>query len=70
MIFIGMLLMVLGSFSGLNGASGGAVILIGPIPIVMGVSPESGVLLVVVGLAVLLTITSLIVFLVMRRIIG
>lgn len=66
LIFIGMLLMVLGSFSGLNGA-GGAVILIGPIPIVMGFSPESSFLLVVVALAVLLTIASLIVFLLMRR---
>jgi uncharacterized protein (TIGR00304 family) len=60
-IFIGMLLMALGSISnnGSGNVSGGGVILIGPIPILLGVGPYSGVL---VGLAVVLTIFALIFF--------
>jgi uncharacterized membrane protein len=63
-IFIGMLLMSLGSVSNLNGVSGGAVILIGPIPIVLGSGPNS---LPLIAMGVILTVLSLFLYLVLRR---
>ena len=56
-VFIGVLLIVLGSISNLGNVSGGAIILIGPFPIVLGGGPYSFEL---VELAVIL-------FLVVRR---
>lgn len=63
-IFIGTMLIALGSMSNLGSVSGGAVILIGPIPIVLGGGPYSFEL---VELAVVLTIVTLILFLLVRR---
>ncbi len=63
-IFIGMVLMTLGSLSNINGVSGGAVILIGPIPIVLGTGPYSVAL---IALAAVLTIFALVYFFVLRR---
>jgi len=63
-IFIGMLLIALGSMSNLGNVSGGAVILIGPIPIVLGVGPYSFEL---VEIAVVLTIVAVIAFLLVRK---
>jgi uncharacterized membrane protein len=63
-IFVGMLLMAFGSLSNLNGASGGAIILIGPIPIILGGGPYSVVL---IALAAVLTILGLVLFILRRR---
>ena len=63
-IFIGALLIALGSMSNLGNTSGGAIILIGPIPIIIGGGPYS---LELVELAVVLTIAAIILFLVLRR---
>lgn len=64
MIFIGMLLMTIGSLTSPGGVSGGAVILIGPIPIILGAGPYS---LAMIALAAVLTVSALAVFLVLRR---
>ena len=63
-IFIGALLITLGTMSNLGNASGGAVILIGPIPIILGGGPYSFEL---AELAVVLTIVAIILFLTVRR---
>jgi len=64
-IFIGMLLLVFGSISSLTqGSSGGAVILIGPIPIILGNSSNS---LMLVAIGAVLTVITLAFFLVLRR---
>jgi uncharacterized membrane protein len=62
-IVVGALLMTLGSIQNLSGSSG-AVILIGPIPIVLGAGPYSYAL---IGLAVALTVLALIFFVALRR---
>jgi uncharacterized membrane protein len=65
LVFIGMVVMMIASFSQGHGAtSGGAVILIGPIPIILGSGPESTWL---IALAVIITIIALVVFLFTRR---
>jgi len=53
------LLMTLGSLSNIESISGGAVILIGPIPIVFGTGPYSVAL---IALAAVLTIFAVIFF--------
>jgi len=63
-IFIGMLLMAFGSLSNQGGVSGGAIILIGPIPIILGNGPYSVGL---ITLAAVLTVAALVLFLVLRR---
>ena len=63
-IFIGVLLIAVGSMSNLGGASSGAVILIGPIPIILGAGPYSFELIV---LSVALTIVAIVLFLFVRR---
>ena len=64
-IFIGMLLLVLGSISSLTqGTSGGAVILIGPIPIILGGGSNS---LLLVAIGAVLTVITLTFFLILRR---
>jgi uncharacterized membrane protein len=50
--------------SNLGGASGGAVILIGPIPIILGAGHYSFDL---VALSVILTIVAIVVFLFLRK---
>ena len=65
MIAIGTLLMTLGSMTGSNGGfSGGAVILIGPIPIIIGAGPNSVEL---IALAAVLTIVAVGFYLLNRR---
>jgi uncharacterized membrane protein len=58
-IFIGTLLVALGSISNLGGVSSGGVILIGPIPIILGGGPYS---LVLAALSVILTIVVVVFF--------
>jgi uncharacterized membrane protein len=64
-ITIGMMLMVLGSFIGSGGGvSGGAVIFIGPIPIILGSGPYS---VAMIALAAILTVSALAFYLLFRR---
>jgi uncharacterized membrane protein len=63
-IFVGMLLMAFGSVSNLGRVNGGTIILIGPIPIILGSGPYSVVLIV---LATVLTIAGLVFLLLLRR---
>ena len=63
-IFVGALLIAVGSMSNMGTASGGAVILIGPIPIILGGGPYSFELIV---LSVALTIVAVVLFLFVRR---
>jgi len=63
-VFIGVLLVALGSMANPGSVSGGAVILIGPIPIILGGGPYSFEL---VGMAVVLTVVVAVLFLIMRR---
>lgn len=65
-IFIGVLLITLGSLSNLNlnGVSSGAIILIGPIPIVLGAGQYSFAL---VALGIFLTVFVLLFFLFLRK---
>jgi len=62
-VFIGVLLIALGSLTSGN-LSGGAIILIGPIPIILGGGPNS---IVLVEIAAVLTIAAIILFLLLRR---
>jgi uncharacterized membrane protein len=65
MIVIGMLLITVGSITGSgSGVSGGAVILIGPIPIILGTGPYAFEMIVV---ATVLTVLALGFFLLVRR---
>jgi uncharacterized membrane protein len=63
-IVIGTLLIALGSMSNSGNVSRGAVILIGPIPIIIGAGPYAFEL---VELAVVLTIVAIILFLLVTR---
>lgn len=63
-IFVGMLLIAFGSVSNFGGVSGGTIILIGPIPIILGSGPYSVALIV---LATILTIAGLVFVLLLRR---
>lgn len=63
-IFIGMLFMAFDSLSNRGGVGGGAIILIGPIPIILGSGPYSVGL---ITLAAVLTVAALVLFLVLRR---
>ena len=62
-IFIGITVMVIASFFGPE-FSGGGVIFIGPVPIVFGTGPDSGLLIVI---SLILAITMLVLILIMRR---
>jgi uncharacterized membrane protein len=64
MIFAGMILMALASFTQGQATSGGAVILVGPIPIILGSGPGSAWLIV---LGAILTIATVAFFLLSRR---
>ena len=64
MIFAGMILMMLASFTQSGSMSGGAIVLIGPIPIVLGSGPESAWLIL---LGAVFTIVTLAFFLLSRR---
>ena len=63
-IFVGMLLVALGSVGNLGSSSSGAIILIGPIPIILGSGPYAMPL---IALSVGLTIVALVFFLMLRR---
>jgi uncharacterized membrane protein len=63
-IFVGILLMSLGSLSNLNSTSSGAIILVGPIPIVLGNGPYSFPL---IALAAGFTVFAAVFFLLLRR---
>ncbi len=65
LVLIGMVVMMIASFTQGHGTtSGGAVILIGPIPIVLGNGPESAWL---IALAVMITAIALVASLLARR---
>ena len=64
-MFIGMLLMAVGSTSGLKNVGAGGAILIGPIPILLAGGPYSAVPVILAGL---LTVVSVAVFLLIRSI--
>jgi uncharacterized membrane protein len=65
LVIIGILVMMIASFTQGHGqTSGGAVILIGPIPIILGSGPESTWL---IALAAIITVIALVVFLLTRR---
>ncbi len=63
-IFIGMLLMAFSSLSNGGGVTGGAIILIGPIPIILGSGPYSAPL---IALGAVVTIATLVYLLLLRR---
>lgn len=63
-IFVGTLLIALGSVPNSGTSSTGAVILIGPIPIILGTGPYSFPL---IALSVGVTILAIVFFLVLRR---
>ena len=65
LVFIGMIVMMIASFTQGHGTtSGGAVILIGPIPIILGNGPESTWL---IASASVITAIALVAFLLTRR---
>ena len=65
MVFVGMILMMIASFSeGRGSASGGAIVLIGPIPVILGSGPESTWMIL---LAAVITVIALVAFLLTRR---
>jgi len=65
LVLIGMVVMMIASFTQGHGTtSGGAVILIGPIPIVLGNGPESAWL---IALAAIITTIALVASLLARR---
>ena len=65
MIFVGMILLMIASFTQGQGiTSGGAVILIGPIPIFLGGGPESNWLIL---LGAIITVIALAAFVLARR---
>jgi uncharacterized membrane protein len=63
-VFVGTLLVALGSISNPGTASGGAIILIGPIPIILGTGPYSFPL---IALSAILTIVAIVFFFALRR---
>ena len=63
-IFIGLMVMAFSALTSSGSVGGGAVILIGPIPIILGTGPYSTVL---VGIAAALTLFSIVAFLLLRR---
>lgn len=63
-IFVGTLLMTIGSLSNAGTMGGGAVILIGPIPIILGVGPYSTVM---IGLALVLAIFAVLFYFLLRK---
>jgi uncharacterized membrane protein len=65
LVFVGIIIVLVAALlSGNSSASVGAVIFIGPFPIVIGAGPDAG-LLIVIG--VVLAVLSVVVFLVMNR---
>jgi uncharacterized membrane protein len=64
LVFVGIAVLIVASFVFGGSASVGGVILIGPIPIVFGAGPDTGWLL---AISVILTVVSLILFLVMNK---
>jgi uncharacterized protein (TIGR00304 family) len=66
MVFIGLIMLFLGSLrSSESKIEGGGVIIIGPLPIVIGTSEKISKMLII--LAIILTIVSIIMFLLLTR---
>ena len=63
LVFVGIAVLVVASLF-LGGGSVGGVILIGPIPIVLGAGPDAGLL---IAISIILTLISIILFLIMNR---
>jgi uncharacterized membrane protein len=64
LVFVGIAVMVVASVVLGGSGSVGGVILIGPIPIVFGAGPEAGWL---IAISIILSIVSVVLFLVMNR---
>ncbi len=64
LVFAGITVLIVASVVLGGSGSVGGVILIGPIPIVFGAGPDAGWL---IGVSVILTVVSIILFLVMNR---
>jgi uncharacterized membrane protein len=64
LVFVGIAVLIVASFVFGGSGSVGGVILIGPFPIVFGAGPNAGWLL---AISVILTVVSVILFLVMNR---
>jgi uncharacterized membrane protein len=64
LVFVGIAVLVVASVVLGGSGSVGGVILIGPIPIVFGAGPDAGWL---IAISIILTVVSLILFLVMNR---
>ncbi len=64
LVFVGIAVLVVASVVLGGSGSAGGVILIGPIPIVFGAGPDAGWLIIV---SVVLTVVSVVLFLVMNR---
>ena len=64
LVFVGIAVLIVASFVFGGSGSVGGVILIGPFPIVFGAGPDAGWLL---AISVILTVVSVILFLVMNR---
>lgn len=68
-IFVGVILIMLGSIKSKEGkVEGGGVIIVGPLPIVIGTSERVSKILIV--LAIILTLVVLIYFIIASRILG
>ena len=63
LVLVGIAVLVVASLF-LGGGSVGGVILIGPIPIVLGAGPDAGLL---IAISIILTLISIILFLIMNR---
>ena len=64
MIFVGLFLMTINGVWNSSGASGGAVVIVGPVPIILGSGPASVPLLI---LALIVTILAFAIMLVGRK---
>ena len=64
LVFVGVAVIVVASVFFSGSGSVGGVILIGPIPFVFGVGPDAGWL---IGVSIILTVVSIILFLIMNR---
>jgi len=64
MIFVGMILIMVSTAWNTGGVNGGAVLIVGPVPIILGSGPY---LVPLVGLSIVLTILAIVFFVLVRR---
>lgn len=64
MIFVGMILIMVSTAWNTGSMNGGAVLIVGPVPIILGSGPY---LVPLVGLSIVLTILAIIFFVLVRR---